>query len=195
VELVLESGAVSAENILNVLARLNQAPPPEPVETSLQARKHRRPTPAATTAGARRRRIMRDVSAELNALRLYAMGSAWNDLTAQGGLDRARCLSLADRASAGSRAHGPGHARHQLSDERGPLPLASGPGRLRLRTVLCGPAPDFCAGGPRLYRSGPQRGVHRRTGHRQDPSGYRARGCRASPSTGDACAMAPPWTG
>ena len=38
VELVLESGAVSAEHVLNVLTRLNQEPPPERVETSLQVK-------------------------------------------------------------------------------------------------------------------------------------------------------------
>jgi transposase len=36
VSLVLESGAISAEHVLNVLARLNASPPPACVETSLQ---------------------------------------------------------------------------------------------------------------------------------------------------------------
>jgi len=36
VELVLESGAASAEHVTNVLARLGQSDPPEGVETSLQ---------------------------------------------------------------------------------------------------------------------------------------------------------------
>jgi hypothetical protein len=36
VELVLESGAISAEHVINVLARLNASPPPAFVETSLQ---------------------------------------------------------------------------------------------------------------------------------------------------------------
>jgi hypothetical protein len=36
VELVLESGVPSIEHVLNVLARLNQAPLPEQVETSLK---------------------------------------------------------------------------------------------------------------------------------------------------------------
>ena len=36
VELVIESGALSAEHVLNVLARLNASPPPASVETSLQ---------------------------------------------------------------------------------------------------------------------------------------------------------------
>ena len=36
VELVIESGALSAEHILNVLARLNASPAPENVETNLQ---------------------------------------------------------------------------------------------------------------------------------------------------------------
>jgi len=36
VELVLESGVTSAENVLNVLARLNQSQPPVQVETSLK---------------------------------------------------------------------------------------------------------------------------------------------------------------
>ena len=36
VELVIESGVLSAEHILNVLARLNAGPPPACVETGLQ---------------------------------------------------------------------------------------------------------------------------------------------------------------
>jgi len=36
VELVLESGAISAEHVINVLARLNASPIPPSVETSLQ---------------------------------------------------------------------------------------------------------------------------------------------------------------
>ena len=36
VELVIESGALSTEHVLNVVARLNAAPAPESVETSLQ---------------------------------------------------------------------------------------------------------------------------------------------------------------
>ena len=36
VELVVESGALSAEHVLNVLARLNAKPQPECVETTLQ---------------------------------------------------------------------------------------------------------------------------------------------------------------
>ena len=36
IELVIESGALSAEHVLNVLARLNASPLPESVETSLQ---------------------------------------------------------------------------------------------------------------------------------------------------------------
>jgi len=36
VSLVLETGAVSAEHVLNVLARLNASPAPEQVETALQ---------------------------------------------------------------------------------------------------------------------------------------------------------------
>jgi len=36
VELVIESGVLSAEHVLNVLARLNASPPPACVETSLQ---------------------------------------------------------------------------------------------------------------------------------------------------------------
>ena len=35
-ELVLETGAVSAEHVLNVLGRLNASPPPEQVETALR---------------------------------------------------------------------------------------------------------------------------------------------------------------
>jgi hypothetical protein len=35
-ELVLESGAVSAEHVLNVIGRLTASPPPEKVETALR---------------------------------------------------------------------------------------------------------------------------------------------------------------
>ncbi len=38
VELMLEAGAVSAEHVLNVLARLNEPPPPEPVVSALTVR-------------------------------------------------------------------------------------------------------------------------------------------------------------
>ena len=36
VELVLESGVVSAEHVINVLARLNASPVPESVQTNLR---------------------------------------------------------------------------------------------------------------------------------------------------------------
>lgn len=38
VELMLEAGAVSAEHVLNVLARLNEPPPPDPVVSALTVR-------------------------------------------------------------------------------------------------------------------------------------------------------------
>lgn len=38
VDLVLESGVVSVEHVVNVIGRLNQAPPPDTVETSLQVK-------------------------------------------------------------------------------------------------------------------------------------------------------------
>jgi hypothetical protein len=46
VELVLESGSLSADHILNVLARLTSTAPPPSVETSLQLKV----APAANTA-------------------------------------------------------------------------------------------------------------------------------------------------
>lgn len=46
VELVLESGALSAEHVLNVLARLNASPIPDCVETTLQLKE----VPLADTA-------------------------------------------------------------------------------------------------------------------------------------------------
>jgi len=46
VELVIESGALSAEHVLNVLARLNASPPPETVQTTLQLTE----APVANTA-------------------------------------------------------------------------------------------------------------------------------------------------
>lgn len=36
VELALESGAANAEHVLNILARLNQPPAPEPIPTALE---------------------------------------------------------------------------------------------------------------------------------------------------------------
>ena len=46
VELVLESGALSTEHVLNVLARLNAKPIPETVQTTLQLQE----APLANTA-------------------------------------------------------------------------------------------------------------------------------------------------
>lgn len=46
VELVIESGVLSAEHVLNVLARLNASPVPECVETTLQLKE----APVADTA-------------------------------------------------------------------------------------------------------------------------------------------------
>ncbi|MBK9028366.1 MAG: hypothetical protein IPN98_11190 [Propionivibrio sp.] len=50
VELVIESGALSAEHVLMLLARLNATPTPACVETSLQLKEAPRPTPVVTTA-------------------------------------------------------------------------------------------------------------------------------------------------
>ena len=47
VELVIESGALSAEHVLNVLARLNAKPAPEEVQTTL----HLKEAPQANTSG------------------------------------------------------------------------------------------------------------------------------------------------
>ena len=45
VELVIESGVLSTEHVLNILARLNAAPVPESIESSL----HLREVPLANT--------------------------------------------------------------------------------------------------------------------------------------------------
>ena len=93
VNLVIESGVLSAEHVLNVLARLTAAPQPASVETSLRSRRRRWPTPAGTTACAAIvattpaspcRLIMRDITNELKDLRLHGMASAWTDLTDAG---------------------------------------------------------------------------------------------------------------
>jgi hypothetical protein len=79
VELVVESGALSAEHVLNVVARLNAEPPPI-VETTLQLKE----PPLANTSrydslrGAvepPRRSAMRDVTTELKELRLHGMAT------------------------------------------------------------------------------------------------------------------------
>jgi len=59
VELVLESGALSAEHVLNVLARLNASPAPESAETSLQLQE----APLANTERYDRLRGIDDVPA------------------------------------------------------------------------------------------------------------------------------------
>jgi len=59
VELVIESGALSAEHVLNVLARLNSSPPPPCVETSLQLKE----APLANTS---RYDGLRDTDEEVN---------------------------------------------------------------------------------------------------------------------------------
>jgi transposase len=60
VELVIESGAVSAEHIINVLARLNASPVPECVETSLQLKE-------APLANTRRYDNLRDIEEDVDA--------------------------------------------------------------------------------------------------------------------------------
>jgi DNA replication protein DnaC len=92
VALVIESGALSAEHVENVLAWLNASPPPPSVETSLQLKE----APLADTsrydslrrigdvALMQRRPTMRDITAELKELRLHGMAGAWTDLMAQG---------------------------------------------------------------------------------------------------------------
>jgi hypothetical protein len=57
VELVIESGAISAEHVMNVLARLNASPPPVCVETSL-------PLKEAPLANTSRYDKLRDIDEE-----------------------------------------------------------------------------------------------------------------------------------
>ena len=59
VELVLESGALSAEHVLNVVARLTAGPPPECAETSLQLKQ----APLANTGRYDRLRGVGEVAA------------------------------------------------------------------------------------------------------------------------------------
>ncbi len=58
VELVIESGALSAEHVLNVLARLNANPLPACVETSLQLKE-------APLANTERYDALRDTDVEV----------------------------------------------------------------------------------------------------------------------------------
>ncbi len=60
VELVIESGALSAEHVLNVLARLNASPPPPSVETSLQLKQ----APLANTSRYDSLRATQDVATD-----------------------------------------------------------------------------------------------------------------------------------
>lgn len=86
VELVLESGSLSADHILNVLARLTFTAAHPSAETSLQLKV----APVANTARYDRLRTtderlaMRDLMAELKELRLHGMASAWEELASQG---------------------------------------------------------------------------------------------------------------
>ena len=88
VELVIESGVLSAEHVENVVARLNASPSPACVETSLQLKE----VPVANTSRydtlrdideardqSAWRSTMRDITAELKDLRLHGMASAWAD--------------------------------------------------------------------------------------------------------------------
>ena len=69
VELVLESGSLSAEHILNVVARLTASEPPPSVETHLSLKEAPSLTRRATTAcvARPRRSVMRDLMAELRS--------------------------------------------------------------------------------------------------------------------------------
>jgi hypothetical protein len=59
VELVIESGMLSAEHVENVLARLNASSPPASVETSLQLKE----APLANTSRYDSLRGMEDIAA------------------------------------------------------------------------------------------------------------------------------------
>jgi hypothetical protein len=141
VELVLESGVVSVEHVLNVIGRLKQEAPPEAVQTHLAVKE----APIADTGRydrcAARRSTMREIAAELKALRLYGMAGAWSELTERADRPGWRC-AVADRASARRRRDGSGHALDPLPDDGGALPDPPGPGRFRLRAILRGSAPD-----------------------------------------------------
>ncbi len=78
---------------------------------------------------------MREIAAELKALRLYGMAGAWSELTEVGGQARVEGALLADGASAPRRRHGPGHALDPLPDDGSALPDPPGPGWLRLRAI------------------------------------------------------------
>ena len=98
VELVVESGVLSAEHVENLLERLHAAPVPACVETSLQWTEA--PLAATTTCVVprhipMRRQAMRDVTAELKELRLHGMTMAWEEIAGQGksaGVDTSRWL-------------------------------------------------------------------------------------------------------
>ena len=62
VELVIESGALSTEHVLNVLARLNASPPPETVESTLQLKE----LPVANTGRYDSLRTSHDAVVEVN---------------------------------------------------------------------------------------------------------------------------------
>ena len=62
VELVIESGVLSTEHVLNVLARLNEVPAPESVESTLQLKE----MPAADTGRYDSLRGMADAVVEVS---------------------------------------------------------------------------------------------------------------------------------
>lgn len=136
VEVVLESGVVSVEHVLNVIGRLKQGPPAGAVETTLQVKE----APIADTERLDRLRrkgpIMREIAAELKALRLYGMASAWSELTGIGGQVRIESALWLIEHLRRCRRSGSGHAFDPLSDDGGPLPDPSGSGQLRLRPLL-----------------------------------------------------------
>ena len=134
---------------------------------------------------------MRDVAAELKALRLYGMVGAWEEIIGQGLAALESSRWLIEHLLEGG-AHRPGHALDQLPDARRQVPGASRPGRLRLRAVQGRSQSDHRTGRSLLHRGGPQRGVHRRTRAPARRIWPRRWASPASPTMANGCASTRP---
>ena len=81
VELVIESGVLSTEHVLNVLARLNAASCPRALRAPCNSKSCQWPTQAATTACLVKpwwkSPTRCDISTELKELRPHGMAGAW----------------------------------------------------------------------------------------------------------------------
>ena len=172
VELALQSGRVSADHVLNVLARLKEPQAVQSLpEAALPSLTLQEPPQADVSRYDRLRQIqegdhVHDIAAGLKGLSLHGMASAWPELL---GIARLKSLdheALLHQLIKTEGAHR--EVRSMAYQMRCPIPSPPRPGGLRLRSGPSRTSAGASAPRTQVHRLSPQRGIRGRTGHRQD---------------------------